>query len=378
MKFSIFLILFPYLLILSACFQSSTEHHAAEEVCDFHTFEIKYAKGFSLVEFGNERAVLIHDPSSGAILDTLSLDTGAPNKTKCFQRIITQSTTHFAFIHAIGQLNTLAGLCGIQYLNDAQKAVLHNTKETCNAQGIDLEKAASLNPDLFMLYPFGDKDKYQLNRLGINTIYVTEYLETTPLARAEWLKFFALVSGLNPNNSGFEAIEKKYLALVEQKTAIPSSSNDSLHSRKQEIQTKNESKTVVFNLPFGENWDMPSGNSISAALVKDAGLTYLFDENKKTGNITLKIEEAYQQLSVADFWVIIAARPKNYSKKDLIAENRIYAHFPAVKNDRILFCNSETSPYFSEGPTEPHVMLKELIACLNGRDAEHKYFTILK
>jgi iron complex transport system substrate-binding protein len=117
--------------------------------------------------------------------------------------------------------------------------------------------------------------------LGIQTLLITEYLEQTPLARAEWLKFFGVMTGNKMAEAVFNEIETSYLKQV-QKQSIGS---------------------VALNLPFGDQWNMPSGKSITAQLLKDAGLDYLFSNKQLDGNVVLSMEEGYDALSKADYWV---------------------------------------------------------------------------
>ena len=361
----LFLILF---LGLFSCISRPEIQETEIAETEFIEFEIKYSQGFSVHIEGSKKLVYIHEPSTGNIIDTLDISSSTAQNSNFFSRIVAQSTTHFAFMRAIGGLNALHGLCGIQYLTQEQQENLVETHEICNAQGLDLEKIVAINPDLVFLYPFGDQDKIRLNRLGIRNIYLTEYLEKSALARAEWLKFFALILGKSPQETLFNEIESAYLELLNQSEA----------SQLAISEKKESTNKVVFNLPFGDSWDMPSGNSITAKLVQDAGFDYKFIHDKSAGNLTFKLEEAYQHLLETDYWVIIAARPKNFNINDLISENKIYGQIPAVIDRKVCFCNTEVTPYFSDGPIEPHRLLQDLIACKSGKDEGNKYFKILR
>lgn len=368
--------------ILPSCFQD-TEY--AEDKADQYAFKsvsIKYAKGFSVKHNNHETLLFIHDPNSGETLDTLNISGNEVGKIRTFKRIIAQSTTHFAFYQKNQVLNRLVGLCGIQYLSDGQQKMLEKTTEVCSANGLELEKIATLHPDLVFLYPFGDQDKINFRKLGIKTVFITEYLENSPLARAEWLKFFALISGQNPNETCFEEIEKAYLKNSAGQSKVAYSNTDRYKnqpvSKNQDAKYSVIPNSVLFNLPFGDTWDMPPGNSISSRLVEDAGLIYFFRTEKKNGNLLYKLEEAYNYLMQADYWVIIAARNAGFSRNDLLTENRIYENFPAVKRKHVFFCNSQTTPYFSLAPVEPEILLADLVNCVKGNDSGNKYFKILR
>jgi iron complex transport system substrate-binding protein len=370
------------LFYCSSCFNNARQIEQSFLETEFSTFEIKYAKGFSIHQKQNQHIILIHNPISGLVIDSLDVSASENSKYRYFNRLIAQSTTHYAFLNKINGLEQLVGLCGLQYLSDKQKSTLVKTAEICSAQGLDIEKIANSTPDLVFLYPFGDKDRGTITKLGIQSTYLTEYLESSPLARAEWMKFFAFIIGQNPNATGFEEIEAKYLSLIHGKRSNKGLVlSEEMRAKFMDVQSKfvlPEPNTVAFNLPFGDVWDMPSGNSISARLVQDAGLKYFLHSEKQAGNLSFKLEEAYNHLSRAHYWVIIAARPENYSLADLLAENRIYETFASVHFKTIIFCNTETTPYFSEGPIEPHILLRDLLNCIEGFDNSNKYFKLLK
>lgn len=367
-------------LLFVSCIQTSQPANSNFESIKYQGLQIKYAKGFSVHQSDTSVFILIHDPNTNQVIDSLNLTGQTPDEVRYFSRLVAQSTTHFSFLQNLNKLDGLLGLCGIKYLDSLQKKAILSTAEICNAQGIDLEKVVNLNPDLVFLYPFGDKDKEQLNRLGINTLFLTEYLETSPLARAEWLKFFALISGQDPNATSFEQIENTYLSLIQEKRK--KKYNETVKYRDQGIfsaeKTKPRPNSVAFNLPYGDTWDMPAGNSISAALVKDAGLRYFLRSTTETGNMLFRLEEAYDHLGITEYWVIVAERPKNFSLEDLKKENRIYATFPSVRFNKVIFCNTSTTPYFSQGPIEPHILLQDLINCIAGNDTTNKYFFLLR
>lgn len=368
------------LALFGSCIQTNQPSNEAFESADYQGIEIKYAEGFSVHESDTGIFILIHDPNSQQAIDSLNVTGHRVDKVHYFQRMVAQSTTHFAFLHSLNKQDGLLGLCGIKYLDSLQKKAILSTAEICNAQGIDIEKVVNLNPDLVFLYPFGDKDKEQLRRLGITTLFLTEYLETSPLARAEWLKFFALISGKDPNDTSFEQIEQTYLSLIQEKRETRHHEADKykdedLFSAEKTTPLPN---SVAFNLPYGDTWDMPSGNSISATLVKDAGLNYFLRSTTETGNLLFRLEEAYSHLGITEYWVIIAERQKNFSLEDLRNENRIYATFPSFQFNKVIFCNTATTPYFSLGPIEPHILLQDLINCIAGNDTNNKYFFLLK
>ena len=176
------------------------------------------------------------------------------------------------------------------------------------------------------------------------------------MARLEWLKLFGIILNKGEEaNSYFKSVSSNYNA---QKIAIDSA------------------KTMFFNLPFKENWNMPNSNSLTANLLKDAGFNYIFSDTVNDNTIRSK-EIVWENAMNCEYWVIITSRPENYSLDDLIKEESIYSEFPSVKNKKVIFCNTSTTGYFTMGTVEPDIMLRDLVNCINS-SYESKYFKLLK
>ena len=318
---------------------------------------INYAKGFQFERTDSTLLLKILYPSTGDVADSLYvIHPDKRRQTLGFRKTAIQSTTHFAFFERLNELTSIVALCGKHYLSREQLEKAKNVTEICSESGFNVEKIATLQPDFLLVYPFEQKDLARFHRLGINTLLITEYLEQTPLARAEWLKLFGWMTNSPLLESAFEEIESVYHAHIQ--TSI--------------------NATVALNVPFGEYWNMPNGNSITANLLKDAGLDYVFSNKLIEGNVELSMEEAYNVLSKADYWVIITERQIGFTMKDLLAENKIYATFPSVQNGKVIFCNTAENDYFSKGVIEPHIMLQDLVSCLGKKQqTTNRYFRVL-
>ncbi len=278
-----------------------------------------------------------------------------------YQSLAIQSVTYFAYLELIDKVNLIKGLSGLDYVaqSDIKKILKKNkVKEISNDGEIVLEKLLKINPDLFLIYPYELQSAKKYNRKGIETLLVAEYLESTPLGRLEWLKFFGLIfNEYSTAKHIFNEKEKKYLSLQ---------------------QTLDTSKTVFFNLPYNDNWAMPSSQSVTVNLAKDAGLNYVYKQKTSQDNLVLSKEEVWNDAMKSEYWIIIASRPKNYKLKDLLKEESIYKDFKAVKNHNVIFCNTSTTNYFTRGPVQPELMLQDLINCVNHSDVPTSYFKLLK
>ena len=154
-----------------------------------------------------------------------------------------------------------------------------NLKELAKTPQIDLEQTVVLHPDIIFTFGMGEADKDTDKKLVQTKIPVAisvDHLEESPLARAEWIKFFAaFVNKKREADSIFKEVEKNYIDLkaTAQKTG---------------------SKPTVFNeIKYGDSWYMPGGKSYVAQLLNDAGSTYLWKDDPKFGSLPLSFEQVY-------------------------------------------------------------------------------------
>lgn len=328
---------------------------------------IKYAKGFEMVERDSCSILKVislsekYPFSDSLILPLSQVSVNHKLWSANWKKFACQSTTHLTFLNALGAIEKVVALSDINFMpkDELYETILkQNVVELRQNDGVNVEKLVGLNPDLFLMYPFEWEDK-KYSQAGIKTLLVAEYLEKTPIARLEWLKFFGVLIGEEAKaDSLFNDIAARYHTLV---------ADESI------------GKTVFFNLPFKDLWDMPAPQSITVNMVKDAGLDYIFDDTLQSiDNLSFPAEMVWSKAHEADYWIIVANRSANYSMADLLAEAPVYGTFESVKSNQVIFCNSGTSSYFTQGILEPDVMLKDLLY-LTGQIDNHtpKYFKIL-
>jgi len=371
MKLFIQFIYLGFVLLFVSCINHSTEEVevAAEESEEQIT--VMYAEGFTVTYTADYIKLVTQSISDNEdfkdslyILKTTNVPkgdvkivSGAENKLAC------QSSTYLAFLGALDELNNVRALCGTQYVQDSTvQAVLtaNNTAELCLGESIQTEAILGAQTDLFLIYPFGDDRSEEFAKMGIKTLLIAEYLETSQLARLEWIKVFGLITGkVAEANAYFAAAEANYLNLKEN--------------------ARNQDKNFIMNLPFQDSWFMPSPNSVGVELIKDAGLTYFYSQGSGTENQLHTKEEVWNDGVESDYWVIAARRPAEFTLKDLLEEEPVYKEFKSVKNNQVIFCNTATVDYFAQGVIEPDVILKDLLFATGQiSDHEPKYFFLLK
>jgi len=346
---------------------SKTKEFEVDKMVRFET-EVKFAKGFT-IDTSNDEFSLIKINSnqskfnfSDSIYLVHSDNFDRTNKkvlTTSLTSLALQSTTYLPYLSILNKLNLVSGLSGIQYVNSIElndKINLNLIQEIGNNGSIQMETLLKVNPDLFLIFPFELDNQEKYNSKGIETLLLSEYLENTPLARLEWIKLFGMI--LNENELATEYFNSVVIDYTKERIDVDTT------------------KTLFFNLPFKENWNMPNSNSITANLTADAGFKYVFSDTTNDNTVHSK-EVVWEKAMNCNYWVIIASRPKDYTLEDLKKEESIYSEFPAVKNNRVLFCNTSTTDYFTMGVVEPQIMLQDL---LQFSDSSYvpKYFKLLK
>ena len=262
---------------------------------------ISYAKRFSVSE--NQHFKLIYLFGSVDIKDTTAvyiilkdstLSLKKANNEFIFKHYVKKiASLSSVYTNMLCQLNELQHIVAIEnsdyYCNvDVLKKVANNQLlELVKSPQIDVEKTIVLNPDIIFSFGMGNAESNEdkkIKQANIPTVLCLDHLEESPLARAEWIKFYAAFVGKEYlADSIFKGIEKNYLELK-----LIASSAKSL-------------PTVFTEIKYGDVWYAPAGKSFAATFLKDASAMYIFSDNLKTGSLNLSFEEVYSKAKDADF-----------------------------------------------------------------------------
>ena len=368
------LIIFLAFFGLVSCINhAKDDENSSKEFYDFPAVEldISYAKGFEIVYEENYTKIVTKSiEGNSAFRDSIYMmhkeDPDLGDVKKLYSRdlnLVCQSSTYLGYLERLWEIDRVAGVCGMEYI---QSSVLieqlgdYGAIEVCAGEDLQMETLFNLNPDLFFIYPFAAEDKTQIEESGIHTLMISEYLETDPLARLEWIKVFGLL--LDKSNEAFEYFES-------------TRAQYELQLRESDVQN-NE---FFMNLPFGESWYAPSNSSLIVNMCRDAGLSYYFKDDGGTENVSHTQEEMWEIGGFVPYWIIIASRPADFNLDALKKEDPVYQTFKSVKEGKVIFCNTESSDYFTYGIVEPDIMLWELNEAIDGEfHDDAKYFKILK
>jgi iron complex transport system substrate-binding protein len=355
--------------ILSAASLETKERESAPKpeptAIQFATgFEVEYYEGFKVVTIRKPWKTSRHKKTLLLVSKGAAIPEGYPKATVVkvpVQRFVSLSTTHLHHIEVLGLQDRLVGFSN---LGDISSPLLLARVKKGQLKGVGQGGAATrerlleLNPELIMTYGTGapNEDLGGLMALGIPVVLNAEYLESSPLGYAEWIKFTALFFDLEAEaETFFSQIEKEYIELSDL-------------ARNQKLKP-----TVFMNLPYGGTWYMPGGESFASKLIRDAGGDYLFKQNQESGSLKLSFEVVLDKASKADIWL----NPGGTIRlSEILAADKRFRYFSAHGEGRVYNKNLKVlaglrNDYFEVGLANPHQVLKDLIYILHPQLLPH-------
>lgn len=344
-------------------------------VPDFEVVEVNYAQGFTIHKYVGYTVITVRHPQdTSEILGTyflVNMHDSVPVRLQNeniirtpIEKIACISTTHLGFLNALELRNKIVGFSGVEYVYDSilQKLIMDESIREIGFEGaLNLELLVSLNPDLLMTYLYDDP-KYsgfdKMDALQLNSVLNNEYLETTPLGQAEWIKFVAAFFESDAlADSIFQNIEQDYNQVKEL--------------------TKNIAykPTVFTGLPFKGEWTVPGGNSFAARYLADAGAEYLWKTNSSTGNIPVAFEEVIQKAVDADIWLHAGAKMnlEQIAETDSRLKNFNAWQSGEVYNNNNRLNKSGGNDYWESAVVNPQIVLRDLVSIMHPQLlSEHK------
>jgi len=350
-KYQILLLTF---FLFTQCKEKPTKTIITTEKEDKNT--IKYAKGFEVISEGNQKKLIIKRAfqNSEKQFEFTLTDEKATSKNELqvpVQNLVVTSTTHIPMLELLNSENKLVGFPNSKYISSekTRKLIDNGTiTELGSEQDMNTEKLINLNPDLvvgFSLHP-NNKLYQNIQKLGIPVIFNGDWLEETPLGRAEWIKFFGvLLNKEKEADSIFNNIESEYL-------------------KAKDIAKKNKNNpTILSGSMFKDVWYIPGGESFIATYFKDANLNYLWKDTKGTGSIPLSFESVLDKGQNADYWFSCGLFE---TKTQMQEANKHYKEFIPFKNNNMYtYANRKGATggliYFELSPVRPDWVLKDFI-----------------
>ncbi|MBD9086804.1 MAG: ABC transporter substrate-binding protein [Prevotella copri] len=393
-------------LLMAACQGGKT---AAADADAGDTLEMKYAKLLTIVKHGDgeetsdaaegidyqyAEALVANPWKAGTMLHRYILipkgeegdktvamlakrrSTGARCTTDTVRTPVERSAVfiapHCQLMYELGCQQAIRGVCDLDYINipDVKKraALSGNTSAqnpivNCgSSMAPDIERIIALKPEAILLSPFENSGGYgKLDKLHIPIIEAADYMESSPLGRAEWMKFYGMLFGNEEGKSNgisgscepkadslFAKIEKEYLSLKAQAAGY----------------TKGLS--ILTERKTGNVWYVPGGQSTIGILLKDANARYIFEDDQHSGSLAMSPEQILAKGKQVDVWAFKYFGGAPLSQAQLLQEYDGYKALAAFNRGNIYQVDTSTVPYFELTSFHPELLLREFIILAHG------------
>jgi len=374
------LILFSLISILFSCQEikkspSIEKEQTVNSGIEFAKgFNISYHEGYKVITLKNawpgaekefkyaliENGTVLESPENYDAIVTVPID-----------EIVVTSTTHIPSLEMLEVDKSLIGFPNLDYISSeaTRKRIADGQiTELGKNEDINTEVLIEINPDLVVGFAVDGNNKAlnTIKKTGIPVVYNGDWTETSPLGKAEWIKFFAAFYNKEAKATEiFNTIKTEY-----QK------------AKKLALQAK-KSPTVLSGAMYKDVWYLPQGESWAAQFIADANGNYIWKDTKGTGSFSLSLESILDKAEHAEIWI----GPSYYTNLNQLQEaHAVYEQFDAFKNNEVYnFTNKvgETGGllYFELAPNRPDIVLKDIIKILHPEllpDYELYFFDKLK
>ena len=399
-------------LLMAACQGGKTAAAADADAGD--TLEMKYAKLLTIVKHGDgedasgngegvdyqyAEALVANPWKAGTMLHRYILipkgeegdktvamlakrrSTGARCTTDTVRTPVERSAVfiapHCQLMYELGCQQAIRGVCDLDYINipdvkkraalsgntSAQNTSAQNPIVNCgSSMAPDIERIIALKPEAILLSPFENSGGYgKLDKLHIPIIEAADYMESSPLGRAEWMKFYGMLFGNEEGKSNgisgtcelradslFSKIEKEYLKLKAEAGKLP------------------KGLSILTERKIGNVWYVPGGQSTIGILLKDANARYIFSDDQHSGSLAMSPEQILAKGKQVDVWAFKYFGGAPLSQAQLLQEYDGYKALAAFNRGNIYQVDTSTVPYFELTSFHPELLLREFIILAHG------------
>lgn len=404
-------------LLMAACQGGKT---AAADAEAGDTLEMKYAKLLTIVKHGDgeessdaaegidyqyAEAIITNPWKAGTMLHRYILipkgeegdktvamlarrrSTGARCTTDTVRTPVERSAVfiapHCQLMYEMGCQQAIRGVCDLDYINipdvkkraasagnaaarkavsgkaSAENASAGNSIVDCgSSMAPDIERIIALKPEAILLSPFENSGGYgKLDKLHVPIIEAADYMESSPLGRAEWMKFYgmlfkkdgnapktALAASCEPKaDSLFAKIEKEYLKLKAEAARYP------------------KGLSILTERKTGNVWYVPGGQSTIGILLKDANARYIFEDDEHSGSLAMSPEQILAKGKQVDVWAFKYFGGNALTKQNLLAEYQGCQALKAFQTGTVYETDTSCEPYFELTSFHPEILLREFI-----------------
>lgn len=325
--------------------------------------EIRHSQLLSLYEKDGYEEVMISNPKGDLVAHYVLIDKdkgqpknlpeGAEIIKVPLQSAVLDSEVYAGAMQEIGSDKSIKGLFDVNFVTSPElkkrikEGVINDMGSTSTP---NLEKIISLTPDAIFISYFDGMQTQAVDKIGVPVIKMYDLQESTPLGRAEWIRFIGRLSGKGEvADSIFEKVAERYDEAT--------SGKGSEASRKK----------VLTETMYEGVWNVAGGNSYQANLIKDAGGYYFKEDDGGRVTLMLTPEQVLKDGADSDIWIIRYYGNEDELKK-ILASDPVYKEIKAYKTGEIYFSDTSESGLFREFPFHPDLLLKDYKAIIKGED----------
>ncbi len=330
------------------------------------TLVFKYARMIHVVQHEGYTDVTIDNPwKEGKVLHRYRLVPSAATQSQPtvkddgftlvrvpLQRSVVFTSVHAALLQQLGASSQVAGVADLKYMKVpyVREGVARGTIEDCgDGMSPVIEKIIDAEADAILLSPFENSGGYgRLEDINIPLIECAEYMEQSPLARAEWIRFYGLLYDRQRQADSIFAIVDSNYGLLK-KVATTSRINP----------------TVLMDKQTGSVWYVPGGRSTIGRMLQDARCNYPYAADEHSGSLALPFESVLEKCGEADVWLFRYDSEQPMTRARLMTEQPGYQQLRPVKTGRLYGCNVMTSMFYEESPFRPDYLLQDFIQILH-------------
>lgn len=323
-----------------------------------------YAQGFQIKKHESVVSLTVYNPwekAENVSVEYILIPKNAPVPDSLLaqtiirtpvERVICLSTTHLGFMDVLNETDAVVGISGSQYVSNRkirQRMENGEVPDVGYGQNLNYELIVNQKPDVVLVYGVGGEvTNYtqKLEELGIPIVFVAEYLEESPLGKAEWIKFIGTLFGKEKEaGQFFTTVENEYKNL---KKLVAGATNK---------------PKILVGSPYKDSWWIPGGDSYLANLIADAGGDYLGKENRSHESYVISFEHALAWSGLADVWINMGNMA---SKQEILSVDERFGKFPVFKNGKLFnnvkrLSNHGGNDFWESGTVHPHWILNDLI-----------------
>ncbi len=364
-----------FVAIFCACSGRNVRQQTLDAACEDSTVavHVDYATEFTVRDSADVRLVCIGGDDRFALVKSgdVQVPEGYTKVLVPIQRTICMTALQLSNFTVLDAHDVVKGITGTKNLfnEDINQRAKDGRIVKIGMEGeFDTELILAANPDVIFISPSKRGGYDAIRETDITLVPHLGYQELDPLGQAEWVKLVGMFIGKERDaNEVFAGIEHRYNELREKVKGLKGE--------------KKQYPTVFSGEMHYGTWHAVGGKNYLAQIFKDAGATYVIDDEETSGE-NLEFEKMYALAANADYWRILNSFPGEFSYEALKASEPRNELFKAFREKKVIYCNMKQTPYYEISPVMPDVLLKDLVAVFHPElvedDYQPKYYQLLK